>query len=648
VKRVLVVLVFAALAAPAGAAAHATLLATSPRNGAVLARAPVAVIVRFDDTIRVGSGNAAVSNATGSSVLGGLAVAHGRTLSLPLRARLANGSYSVRWSIVSDDGHRQEGVLAFAVGSGATSPHSVLGSATPLTWSDVLLRTLYFLGLLAAGGTAAFWLLARRQFGDRLRRPVAQLLFVALLAAFLGGSGIVHSATAGTRFALVLKLALVVALVAGAAAALAPAVAWLLPVSVAGALALLLAPTLSGHALDPGQSHALSVTADLVHVGAAAVWFGGLLSLAVVVPHVTGDELERTRAARRFSAAALVAVAALGASGLGRTVTELSAVHQAWSTSYGRTLLVKTALFVPLLAVGWLNRTFLIGVFSRLRQSVVFESAVVACIVIAVAVLTELRPGKTVSGALAATPVQGARPPVLPAPDAVVDARELGSTAVAVARTPGRAVVTLIGSDGTGVSARVVVDGRPAGRCGSGCYRARAGIGPVRVAVNGRTMLFDVGADAPSGEHLLRAVTRAYRNSKTIVFDEALASSPRNAEHTRFTVVAPNRLSYAIRGGPSAVVIGSRRWDRERTGAPWLESQQTPLDVTQPYWHTPTNVHLVAPGVLTFLDRSIPAWFRVTIADGRPSVMKMTAPAHFMTDRYVGFDGPADVSPPSR
>ncbi len=93
-------------------------------------------------------------------------------------------------------------------------------------------------------------------------------------------------------------------------------------------------------------------------------------------------------------------------------------------------------------------------------------------------------------------------------------------------------------------------------------------------------------------------------------------------------------------------MIGARRWDRDRPGAPWLVSQQTPLDVTQPYWQTPTNVHLVAPGVLTFLDRRVPAWFRVTLAGQLPTRMHMTAAAHFMTERYVGFDGPVEVSPP--
>jgi len=168
-------------------------------------------------------------------------------------------------------------------------------------------------------------------------------------------------------------------------------------------------------------------------------------------------------------------------SGLGRALTELSAVHQIWTTSYGRALIVKTALFAPLLGLGWLNRTVLIGAFARLRRSAAAEVALLAAVVIAVAVLTELRPGKATPQANAA-PVAAARQATLPPRDAVVDARELGTLALAVARARGEATVTILGPDGTGVDGRrVTVNGAQAVSCGSGCYRAPAGAGPLLI-----------------------------------------------------------------------------------------------------------------------------------------------------------------------
>ena len=633
--------------------AHATLVRSIPAHGSVLDRAPRAVRVVFDDVVRVASGNAVVANDSGKSVLEGRARATGRTLVLPLRSGLKNGVYSVRWSIFSDDGHREEGTLAFGVGTDGAAPKSVLGASAPLAWNNVLLRTLYVFGLLAAAGATIFWLLTRGLHSERLRVAYAHLLFFALLAAFLGGSGIAHSAPPGTRFDHVLKVAVTIALVGGAAAALAPTVRVLLAVAAACSLALLAAPTLAGHALDRNQPSVLAPLVDLAHTASAAVWIGGLLSLVYVLPRAE-DPAVRAAAVRRFSTSALVAVSVLALTGLGRALTELSAVSQIWSTSYGRTLIVKTALFVPLVALGWLNRAVLIDAFSRLRRSAAAEVTLLCGVVVAVAVLTELRPGKDAAAAAraaaasATTPLAAAQPPALPPRDAVVDARELGTLGLAVARTPSSTTVTLLGPDATGVNGRrVAVNGAAATSCGSGCYRAATtATGPLRVAVDGRSTTFDLPARARPASGLLQRVSRAYRASRTMVFDERLASSPTISETTRFRMVAPDKLAYQTRNGPAAVVIGATRWDKDTASGPWVRSPQTPVHVTEPGWGSPTNVHEIEPGVVTFLDRQVPAWFHMTLRGERPRRVQMTAAAHFMDDRYVGFDVPVEISPP--
>ena len=237
------------------------------------------------------------------------------------------------------------------------SPSPVLGAAVPLTWSDILLRTLYYLGVLAGGGVAVFALLdAAHRSAPALQRPLAHLLFFSLLLAFLGGSGILHAAPPGTRFALVMKVALTVSLAGGAAAALAPTIPRLLPVAYAAALALLAAPTLSGHALDRDQPRVLAVIVDLAHTDV-----GRRLVRRPDRDRLRGAARDRRRCdATRRRRAVLDGRARLGDRARRERprarVTELSSVSQLWSTSYGRALLVKTAIFVPLLGVGWLNR----------------------------------------------------------------------------------------------------------------------------------------------------------------------------------------------------------------------------------------------------------------------------------------------------
>jgi copper transport protein len=646
VTRLAVLLAVASLASPAAAFAHATLVRTGPADGTVLASAPRQVTVVFDDTILAGQGNAAISNTSGRSVLAGPPQVRGHDLVLPLEPRLADGDYSVRWSIVSDDGHPERGVLAFGVGAGRPPPTAVLTASANASWVGVLERTLYFLGLLTAGGAAAFGLQARAVAGQKLDVQLARLLFFSLLVAFLGASALLQAATSGTRYDHVLRIAAAVAVAGGAAAALAPVYARLLHVATACALALLAAPTLAGHALDPDQPRVLSVPVDLTHVVSAAVWLGGLVALVTVLPAARLADAERLGMVRRFSSTALLGVCALAASGLGRALTELSSVSQVWSTSYGRTLIVKSALLLPLLVLGWVNRTRLLGALARLRRSASLEIVLLAGVVTAVAVLVQLRPGRAEARRATIAPPSA---PTFPPRGAVVDAHAVAGLAVAIARVPGFATLTIVGPDGTGDSReRVSIDGAVATPCGSGCYSARARAGAVRVRIGSHTTTFDVPVHARDATAELRAVTSRYRGSRTIVFDETLSATGRGGQRSHFTALAPHRLTYQIEGGPSAIVIGARRWDRAAAGRPYVPTPQSPLDVTQPLWSRVSNVHQVAPGVLTFFDRSLPAWFRVSLAGPLPRVVHMTAASHFMTVRYVGFDVPVAVSPPSR
>src|SRR5439155_4900718 len=153
--------------------------------------------------------------------------------------------------------------------------------------------TPYLLGRLPAAVVAAFGLQARAVLGRRLDVRLAQVMFFALLVAFLGASALLQATTAGTRYDHVLKVALIVAVAGGAAAALAPVYPRLLHVASLCAFGLLAAPTLSGHALDRDQPRLLSVPADLAHVASAAVWLGGLIALVAILPAAKPDTAER-------------------------------------------------------------------------------------------------------------------------------------------------------------------------------------------------------------------------------------------------------------------------------------------------------------------------------------------------------------------
>jgi copper transport protein len=420
--RALAVLALVALVVPAAAAAHARLIRTVPAAGAAVGRAPHEALVEFDDTVVVAPGNAAVSNTSRRSVLAAPARVRGRVLVLPLVRNLGRGAYTIRWSIVSEDGHPEQGVFAYAVGPGPR-PKPVLGATTPSSVGDVALRALYYVGLLVAAGATIFALLARSLLGARLRRPLAGLLFLALLAAFVGASGLESGAPSGTRFALVMRGAAVVSLVGAAAAALAPAVPALLALGGSCALTLTLAPALAGHALDRDQPAVIAPLLDVLHTAAAAVWLGGLVAAIWVLPRSARDTWERRAVLRRFSSAALVAVAVIALTGIGRALTELGGIEHLWSTSYGRALLAKTALFLPLIAVGRANRSLIERRSALLTRSIVIEIAVICAIVVVVAVLTQIRPGSEVPAARSAGAVAVIAMPVRLAVDRLEEAR---------------------------------------------------------------------------------------------------------------------------------------------------------------------------------------------------------------------------------
>jgi copper transport protein len=632
------------LALPETGLAHARLLRTVPGDGSVVGSAPTRVRVVFDDNVRPVSGIRAIRN-TGGSVLGGMPrIVGGRVLVIPLRTGLGDGDYTVLWRVLSDDGHTVSGVLAFGVGAGRAPPQAALSAGNGPSAQDVVSRLLFFAGLLTAAGAACF----RFAVG----RVPLRLMLGAFLLVFIGASGMAHDVSLSTRFGTVIGVAAVVSGLGAVLAAVAPVLPRLEPLPFLAGLALLPLPTLAGHSLDRGRP-LLEPAVDFLHVAAASFWLGGLVALASALMG-PGD---RAPMLRRFSNVALVSVAVLAATGVIRAFAELSSLGQLWSTGYGRLLIVKTALLAALVTIGWLNRYRLVPRLSLdgLRRSVAVELAVFAGLVAAVALLTDLRPGRDRVARAAVVEAKG--PPPSPAVGMWVQARESGAFGVALAVHPPDAEVFVIGPDNLGVNGLAVkVDGVAARSCGAGCYRASfsAAGRAVAVSVGGRVLVFQVPARArPAGAIVARA-TQAFRRLRSVDYLERLASDPRNKVVAEFTLERPNRLEYRIRGGADGIIIGPRRWDRQR-GGKWVPSPQDVTPQPEPIWagHS-TNAYLLESTpttyVVSFFKPTGPVWFTLRLDRKTllPRSLRMTAAAHFMTHRYTSFNAPRKIRAPAR
>ena len=639
----LAIVALVCVVAPATANAHARLLLATPADGQVLRAAPRDVVLRFDDPVAVGPGNAAVDGAK-RSILAGRPQAHGRTLTIPLKPQ-ARRSDTIRSGVVSDDGHTVVGVLAFAVGS--ATPHVTLsaGGGGPRA-VDLVARWLLLAGALVAAGATVFLLAVER------RRRVIVLVAAGFAAAAVGAAIEWSRVPSGTRFGHAMIAAVAAAALGVIMAACALRLRAATTVLVVPALAVLAPPAYGGHALDAGVSRA-QVGVDVLHLAAASVWIGGLVALVLVLP-------ADAAAVRRFSRIALVAVLMLAVTGVLRALSELRSTGQLFSTGYGRALVVKTVFFVVLILLGYLARKRLLDQARALRRQAALELGLLACLVGAVAVLTSLAPGI----ARAVRPVAHAPgPPPGPPAGAVTVARELRRLAVAIAAEPTgpdlRVTTTVLGPQGDGVNGLdVTIGGAPTSNCGNGCYlgttrRARA----LRVSVGPDALSFPLPAfPLREGTPLLREINGRYLSTRSMGFRERLASGPGQVVTSDWLLQAPASLSYRVSDGSAGVIIGGRRWDRQGTGR-WVESPQPRVPQPAIPWPgTPTNVfelpstRIAGRNVVrvSFLDPATPAWFTVA-ADARTKAVvriDMVAAAHFMRDSYSGVTPRLEIRPP--
>jgi copper transport protein len=411
--------VLVALAFPASAFAHANLDGTSPNYRQRLQSAPRAVALHFDQSVQAEPNAIVVKNEFGKT-LSATASAHGQTVRVPLK-RLPRGPYTVRWHVLSEDGHVVSGVFTFGVRANAPPPTEAYGSSGPTT-TEHIVRWAYFLSLALLLGGLGFRLLvgpgelpatAERRFFLIVGAGVVATLEVGIVAFLLRAEdalqlpfvsflyGDLSSISGGTRFgeafiAMTLGYAFVAAFVF---------LAWLTdrrfllwPALVLG-LGFASGLSLSGHsAVDPGSSWR-SELADWAHLCGAALWIGGLVQLAFVI-WPKAPELRRV-AFLRFSRFASVLIAIVLGAGVYLSIVRLPALGDLWTADYGRVLLVKLGLVS--LALTWgavhhfvarpaLERGGGGAVLARLRGSLAGESAVGMAILLAAAVLVDSKP----------------------------------------------------------------------------------------------------------------------------------------------------------------------------------------------------------------------------------------------------------------
>ena len=153
--------------------------------------------------------------------------------------------------------------------------------------------------------------------------------------------------------------------------------------------------SLSSHQASEPNSSKLTELADWLHLVAACVWVGGVVTLAFCVWPAAPSF--RRRAFIGFSKIAVGLVGVMVLAGAYLAYVRLPEVSDLWTTDYGRLLLFKSMLVGIALAWGGFHHTFVrpkleAGEDPHVRPSLVGESMVAVVVLLAVALLVNAAP----------------------------------------------------------------------------------------------------------------------------------------------------------------------------------------------------------------------------------------------------------------
>jgi copper transport protein len=173
-----------------------------------------------------------------------------------------------------------------------------------------------------------------------------------------------------------------------------------------GAVGIVLAPSLTGHAMSTPPV-AVSVAIDVLHVTAVCAWLGGLLALLfTAIPFVRGSRVMSALGTgplvaalvRAFHPVALTCAGIVVATGLVAAWLRLPTLASLWESTYGRVLLVKLCFVALVVVLGGLNWRRMLprlgdeAAARRITRTASVELAIAAVVLAVTAVLVSTSP----------------------------------------------------------------------------------------------------------------------------------------------------------------------------------------------------------------------------------------------------------------
>lgn len=378
------------------ASAHAALVAVEPASGSLLATAPNAVELRFNEAVTPGA--IQLIDGAGRTRQDARVSASGETISVAIPADLPQGTAVVSYRVISQDGHPVAGSVIFSIGTPTAMqpPADAGGGLNVLIW---FARIGLYLGLFVGVGGVFFARWVARSMTDTTAPRVALVVGLPCAIASLGLLGLdllglplaafARAAPWRVAFATSAGPALLVAFAAMLLALTALRGAWYARALAVIAFACVgLSLAMTGHAAT-APPEVLTQPAIFLHGLGVTFWIGALAPLAALLSESSAAALP---VLNRFSRIATPVVGVLALTGLVLAIVQLERPSALVETRYGLILSIKLALVTLLLSLAALNRFRLTPALAggdkaapALKRSILLECGIALAIFAVVA-----------------------------------------------------------------------------------------------------------------------------------------------------------------------------------------------------------------------------------------------------------------------
>lgn len=387
---------------PSSASAHAVLESSSPQSGS---RVEELGQIRIDlsETPEPSLSSISLLDPSGSVIALGDLVAQGTTLMAPIEGDLSPETYLVSWRVFSRvDGHVTAGAFAFGYQIDPAAIEIPESSSPEVTVLSGLGRWLFLLGFALAVGSGVVELLSPLAVRSLPILAGAGALVGALGVALLGHQQRVDSGAAISEFlstpigyAVAFRVMLLFAV--GALA-----LAWrrwmrvrrpFVILMLFALIALAFVHVANGHAAASGRGQ---VALQAVHMLAAGAWVGGLVPLLAAVRRGNAR-----RVVAQFSTMALGLVVLVFVTGQLRSFDETGTLLAFQAGTYGRIVVLKSALLVAILWFAAKNRRHNVEIVTEdpgpLKRAVRIEAILAVLVFGVTGVLANVSPDAVAS-----------------------------------------------------------------------------------------------------------------------------------------------------------------------------------------------------------------------------------------------------------